>query len=51
MQEAKLQEEIIADLEKKCIPNYGTPNGAAQIMGKYALGRAGKMSRVAWEHC
>ena len=40
MREAKLQEDVIADLQAKKLPNYGTPNGAAQMAGRYGLGRA-----------
>ena len=40
MREAKLQEDVIADLQKKGVPNYGTPNGSAQMMKNFALGNA-----------
>ena len=38
--EAKLHEKIIADLESKQLTNYGPPNGAAQMAGNFAVGRA-----------
>ena len=40
--EANLHEDIVKDLEKKGIPHYGPPNGAAQMAGNYAVGRVMK---------
>ena len=40
--EANLHADIVKDLEKKGIPHYGPPNGAAQMAGNYAVGRVMK---------
>ena len=36
--EATLHKAVVNDLEKKGVPHYGPPNGAAQMAGNYAIG-------------